>query len=190
MKTIRIFTTILLLFTFVGCNEEPEINGGAIPSSVSILPDCSSIELDTGWSFVAEKGYNIEYLEVYCIGSEATQQSTQLTQAMEAELCNLYPMSHHIHAVNQCVEEVTIYADKVIYGTAEGEKLNNHFTIGTGNVYDFRASYPDGKINFEPDLKSHQPLMMDEILCKEYMLPVEFSLNFNCLLYTSPSPRD
>lgn len=190
MKNKSLIALILLLSFAVGC-EIPNNNGGAQnnnqngnlgdtgPSFVRIEDKVASL------SFITAEGVPYPFDEFFCleIGANHKAVGTQmweLSEKLSSELRTQHSSYRAICCINQNTKEFHIYADKVLWGVAAGEPLEEYL-IFANNDYDFPITYPEGKIDFTRDLFKNRYCDIKDILQEDYMIPYCLTFGFKQL---------
>lgn len=190
MKNKSLFLLILLLSFAVGC-ETPNDNGGAQNNNQSNNqgdPGPSFVRIEdkvASLSFLTVEGVPYLFDEIFCleIGVNHKTAGTQmwvLSEELSSELRKHHYRYRAIQCINQNTKEFHIYADKVLWGVAAGEPLEEYL-IFVSTDYDFPITYPEGEIDFTKDLFKNRYCDIKNILREDYMIPYCLTFDFKQL---------
>lgn len=185
MKNFYSFLMLVLLSFAVGC-ETPNENSGAPnndqgdmgPSVVRVTSDVEFLELrGDGLPFTLDEYFCLQTNASF--GGEETYMQ-ELSEKLTKELREHISRWRTIYCINQSTKEFHIYADKVLWGVAAGEPLEEYFQY-CNNFYDFPVTYPKGEINFTKDYFVNRLCDIKDILREDYMIPIVLNFAFKQL---------
>lgn len=185
MTNKMMIITILISVLFASCdrpNDDPksEVNNSPVLSSVIVYNIGDEVIIDTTTDSSQIESSSLSGFKI--AASFELKEGDMLPYDVrvnlvdsEQRLREKHPNSVTIFGAYAALEEMTIVADKELFGVAAGESLNEHFTCSISQYAFYHISYPDGIIDLNNQVK--EVLSMDDSSLYNNIVPWRYVFN-------------